>query len=494
MSEESSENVVITDINESLSSSEPDRKHGISEQNIIETIETVSTVVDGIPTSVPVSSLPVNSIINVSSSGTFNVISADQLQHLSAGSTNYKICVADDDDNVEECTVTTIDEGKGHENGKEGTITWVRSGNGDLELKATHIVIQQNPNSSHHSGDETSNASADQNSYVDQAYVESASLPVLPVRCKHTNAYLHKNKFGSGGRGRCIKLGNDWYTPSEFEALCGRASSKDWKRSIRFGGRSIQTLIDEGILTPHATSCTCAACCEDHNATGPVRLFTPYKRRKRKVPSQGENGTKIKRILTTQDFNSIQSNEDSCDSNPDPMVVESIDHSGNTVGNIPPSSGNTAADINNTDQSIRRIDQMSLKLYRLAQGLRKEVELIKTKWRREKEDLKSNIAAHAQQTTQQVTYVENGAGGYQKVVTLDHVVAEGGTAVGLQPSNDVNSKKCANCNREAFAECSMCRQTPYCSTFCQRKDWTTHQVECLKTDQNSIMLIVDTTQ
>lgn len=82
------------------------------------------------------------------------------------------------------------------------------------------------------------------------SWCEAASLPVLPVRCKNTSAELHKARFGSGGRGRCIKLGNTWYTPSEFEALCGRASSKDWKRSIRFGGRSLQTLIDEGELVP----------------------------------------------------------------------------------------------------------------------------------------------------------------------------------------------------------------------------------------------------
>lgn len=486
MSDGSSENVVITDMNEALATGEPDRKHDISEQNIIETIETVSTVVDGIPTSVPVSSLPVNSIINVSSSGTFNVISAEQLQHLSAGSTNYKICVAgdnDDDDDVEECTVTTLDNGKHHDN-KEGTITWVRSGSGDLELKATHIVIQQNPNNAH-SGDE-SNASADQNSYVDQAYVESASLPVLPIRCKHTNAHLHKSKFGSGGRGRCIRLEGEWYTPSEFEALCGRASSKDWKRSIRFGGRSIQTLIDEGILTPHATSCTCSACCEDQNATGPVRLFTPYKRRKRKVPVQGENGNKIKRILTTQDFNSINSNDDSCDSSPDPLVVETLDATGNITNththtnvNIPQTEHIMSDTMKNTEESIQRIDQMSLKLYRLAQSIRKEVESVKTKWRQEKDELKKLAMATSN--------------GYQKVVTLDEVIEHSGS-VGLEPSTDINSKKCANCNREAFAECSMCRQTPYCSTFCQRKDWTTHQVECVRSDQNSIMLIVDTTQ
>jgi hypothetical protein len=87
---------------------------------------------------------------------------------------------------------------------------------------------------------------------------------------QNTSAELHKHRFGSGGRGRCIKLADSWYTPSEFEALCGRASSKDWKRSIRFGGRSLQTLIDEGILTPHATSCTCSACCDDDTAVSTV--------------------------------------------------------------------------------------------------------------------------------------------------------------------------------------------------------------------------------
>lgn len=90
-------------------------------------------------------------------------------------------------------------------------------------------------------------------------------------------------------------------------------------------------------------------------------------------------------------------------------------------------------------------------------------------------------------------------------------------AAGLQPSNDdmPDAKKvlhcnviihyfvvslmfifylflqCANCNRDAFAECSLCRRTPYCSTFCQSKDWNNHQVEC-DNSQGSIMLIVQT--
>ena len=41
---------------------------------------------------------------------------------------------------------------------------------------------------------------------------EVVHLPVLPVRCKNTSAELHKNRFGSGGRGRCVKLGQYAYS------------------------------------------------------------------------------------------------------------------------------------------------------------------------------------------------------------------------------------------------------------------------------------------
>ncbi|KAH9525031.1 Deformed epidermal autoregulatory factor 1 [Bulinus truncatus] len=116
---------------------------------------------------------------------------------------------------------------------------------------------------------------------------DSVHNEILPVRCKHTNGELYKSKFGSGGRGKCIKSSdNEWYTPNEFEAIAGRASSKDWKRSIRYGGRTLQCLIEDNILQPHATSCTCASCCDDEAVTGPVRLFVPYKRRKKESENE----------------------------------------------------------------------------------------------------------------------------------------------------------------------------------------------------------------
>ncbi|TNN00244.1 hypothetical protein fugu_011490 [Takifugu bimaculatus] len=103
----------------------------------------------------------------------------------------------------------------------------------------------------------------------------------LPVRCRNASGVLYKSRLGSGGKGRCIRHNQQWFTPTEFEGLAGRASSKDWKRSIRYAGRPLLCLIQERILNPHAASCTCAACCDDLSETGPIRLFVPYKRRKK---------------------------------------------------------------------------------------------------------------------------------------------------------------------------------------------------------------------
>lgn len=72
------------------------------------------------------------------------------------------------------------------------------------------------------------------------------------MRCRNVSGTLHKSRLGSGGRGRCIKQGDNWYSPTEFEAMAGRASSKDWKRSIRYAGRPLQCLIQVPAGAPGA--------------------------------------------------------------------------------------------------------------------------------------------------------------------------------------------------------------------------------------------------
>ncbi|KAI4478572.1 hypothetical protein M0804_011895 [Polistes exclamans] len=407
--------------------------------------------VTGVPgVGVPVS-LPVGSIIGVANSTngtTFNVITSEQLQLPGSGQFKQMLCV----DNGFIC--------ESRHDKDADPLRW----NG--ELKATHIVIQ---NSTDETESDQIHVSA-ANSQPICSWSESANLAVLPVRCKNTNAELHKSRFGSGGRGRCIKLGPDWYTPSEFEAYCGRASSKDWKRSIRFGGRSLQTLIDEQILKPHATSCTCAACCDDDSATGPVRLFTPYKRRRRaRDISDGEIPIRKHKTENSRDG----SNNDESDSevvvpdkevwpqfvSADGLVVQQAQDQDTVVQNVHP------PETVQTEDLLKKLDEMSNKMLKLAYEFKRTLEDVKE--------------FNRQQRREQTLVAQLG--------TRGDVIE----SVGLQPASDAHNKKCANCNREAFAECSLCRRTPYCSTFCQRKDWAGHQVECVRGAAETVMLIVE---
>ncbi|KAG5864871.1 hypothetical protein JTB14_010052 [Gonioctena quinquepunctata] len=202
MESSNSEGVVLPDISEAEQlASEHDGGDNGDCDSVVDSkkslVSTVSVRHGGVPVSLPVGSLITS---------TFNVITQDHIPHFKP-----MLCV----DN-------------------RGYLSTDGSGG---ELKT--IVIQQEEVSGGGAGTSI-------NPSVVGSWSDAANAAILPVRCKNTSAELHKCRFGSGGRGRCIKLGNSWYTPSEFEALCGRASSKDWKRSIRFGGRSLQTLIDEG--------------------------------------------------------------------------------------------------------------------------------------------------------------------------------------------------------------------------------------------------------
>ncbi|PZC76569.1 hypothetical protein B5X24_HaOG204409 [Helicoverpa armigera] len=308
---------------------------------------------------VPVS-LPVGTLITGT---TFNVITSDQLPHFKP-----MICV---------------DSG------------FISGGPVSDEIKPTHIVIQNPPSPARQEESSSSTPNARHTSAC--SWDETANMPILPIRCKNTPAELHKLRFGSGGRGRCIKYGMEWYTPSEFEALCGRASSKDWKRSIRFGGRSIQALIDEGILTPHATSCTCGACCDDQSAMGPVRWFTPYKRRRRHNQDSEEKKTKVRRgtnlaegevdNIHQSSNNSNNSKEawqtiaEGLDTNADYHILENPDTNAESIPGLPDMSG-----------VLKRLDDIGQSLVRLASELKQCVEDVRVVNARQLERLEQERA------------------------------------------------------------------------------------------------------
>lgn len=121
--------------------------------------------------------------------------------------------------------------------------------------------------------------------YNGQTWESAANADVLTVRCRDNVGELHRIKFGSGSKGKSIKVEDRWYTPIEFETLSGRASCKDWKRSIRFHGQHLQKLIEDRYITLHAISCTCGICRGDDTNNGPVKLFQAVKRKPSNVNS-----------------------------------------------------------------------------------------------------------------------------------------------------------------------------------------------------------------
>ncbi|XP_014366364.2 deformed epidermal autoregulatory factor 1 isoform X2 [Papilio machaon] len=401
---------------------------------------------------VPVS-LPVGTLITGT---TFNVITSDQLPHFKP-----MICV---------------------DNG------FISGGPVSEDIKATHIVIQNSPPppSREQSNEDASSSSTPPSRAANtRTWTETALMPVLPVRCKNTSAELHKHRFGSGGRGRCIKYGMKWLTPSEFEAMCGRASSKDWKRSIRFGGRSIQALIDEGILAPHATSCTCGACCDDQSAMGPVRLFTPYKRKRRNQEQEEKKKPKRESVLAESDVDSIhQTSNNSHSKEAWQTITDGLESSNEyhimeNPETKPDPTLNSEKSLPDLSTVLKRLEDIGQSLVRVASELKQCVE-----------DVRIISTRQLERMEQERTSAILGTG-VETEVDVEQVT--------LHNVEDTVSKKCANCNREASAECSLCRRTPYCSTYCQKKDWSSHQIECLRsvpihtdsTQHQSIMFIVE---
>ncbi|XP_050097027.1 deformed epidermal autoregulatory factor 1 isoform X2 [Anopheles aquasalis] len=487
---------------------------------------------------VPVS-LPVGTLIG---GATFNVLTSDQIQHFKP-----MICV---DNNGFVSSSTVVSELGG-------------------ELKPTHIVIQQQSATDQVQQDDqlvdAQNQSQSGSQSSQEYRVESnstlanhlANVEVLQVRCKTTTGELYKSRLGSGGRGKCIKHKDGWYTPSEFENICGRGSSKDWKRSIRYGGRSLQTLIDEGILTPHATSCTCAACCDDESgetANGPVRLFTPYKRRRRNQiePDPPQLDKKKRVIVTTGNGASTTSGNNATTTvtsvvnnsaiaqhqqqqhhQPQQQVVQAaqvhaatrqLHQATATINATPIITNNTSTTTTTTtvkvvqqeqdlqneltkeepwqaltegiDGATEYVDQTT-QLLSDANVSFEKMKNICTQVGKLYQDLRKCIAEAQESHIRQIDCMQRERDA--AILTVTQLEQEQNINSNCIPPGSIHAnKKCANCNREALAECSLCRRTPYCSTFCQRKDWITHQNECVRSAQqeptHQIMLIVDEAQ
>ncbi|XP_054463226.1 nuclear body protein SP140 isoform X2 [Anoplopoma fimbria] len=86
---------------------------------------------------------------------------------------------------------------------------------------------------------------------------------VFRVTCGPVAGTLHKKRFTSGTKGKCIRTETSWMTPVEFlnEALSQKDAS--WKKDIKCEGEPISVLIEADILRIHSLLCKCLLCKPD---------------------------------------------------------------------------------------------------------------------------------------------------------------------------------------------------------------------------------------
>nr|CAB3237293.1 DEAF-1 deformed epidermal autoregulatory factor 1 homolog [Phallusia mammillata] len=351
-----------------------------------------------------------------------------------------------------------------------------------------------------------------------------ASSDQIPVVCRKNKAVLDRRKLGSGQRGKCILFQDNWMTPSEFEIACGLSMSKDWKRSIRHGsGPTIQKLINEGYLLPHSAQCTCAVCSDDDSVTCPVRLFQPYKRRKRSAAGNLTPHSPIaspvsgKYLSTSESLDSPLSDlrKSATPVSHNAFFASPIPHK-IKAANLQLESDNLIRSLNaETDLVEQRIwwqlEETSKGLLEQAQRLNEAVVEAKSLCASRRLHLMQKLASQLNKERIHVPHPEPPKTFYQmksvatkqvtQTTTLqqawnNHQASKLGAPkivpaeipeVTLQrKASSSNPQHCNTCGASAISECTGCHRATYCSTVCQEKDWLSGHSEICQKEASGI--------
>lgn len=115
-------------------------------------------------------------------------------------------------------------------------------------------LAQNNDSGAHHFSQETACTSIrhEQTGFIGEEPLE--------IQCGENAALLYISKLCQGSKGPCILFNNEWLTPNELQYISGRETAKDWKRSIRYKGKSLKSLIARGLIKVHPPICDCLGC------------------------------------------------------------------------------------------------------------------------------------------------------------------------------------------------------------------------------------------
>ena len=65
----------------------------------------------------------------------------------------------------------------------------------------------------------------------------------VEIECGENKAKLFIAKLKGGNDNPCVWFEDKWLTPIEFQDVSGRRASRDWKRSIKCGGKPLKELL-----------------------------------------------------------------------------------------------------------------------------------------------------------------------------------------------------------------------------------------------------------
>lgn len=82
----------------------------------------------------------------------------------------------------------------------------------------------------------------------------------IDVECGANKASLHLERVQMGSKGACVLFDAAWITPNEFQFVSGRETAKDWKRSIKHGGKSLKILLARHLVSFRPPFCICEGC------------------------------------------------------------------------------------------------------------------------------------------------------------------------------------------------------------------------------------------